>query len=139
MALSASNEGDDVLSEINVTPLVDVMLVLMVVFLVTAPMLTNAVHVNLPKTAVTAPPEERKALSLSVDARGKVFLDSAEVPLPGLEERLRALKGQGDSAGHELAIHLNADQAVGYGVVAKVMSAVDRAGVNQLSVLTVAE
>lgn len=122
------------------TPLVDVMLVLMVVFLVTAPLLTNAVHVNLPKTAATAPPEERKALSLSVDARGKIFLDSAEVPLPRLEEQLRALKeGKKGGSGQPLAIHLNADQAVNYGVVAKVMSVVDRAGINELSVLTVAE
>jgi len=138
MAISAQKEAEDVLSEINVTPLVDVMLVLMVVFLVTAPLLTNAVRVNLPKTAATAPPEDRKALSLSVDARGKVFLDSAEVPLPRLEDQLRALKGRA-TAGQELAVHLNADQSVNYGVVAKVMSAVDRAGVNQLSVLTVAE
>jgi len=138
MAISAQKEAEDVLSEINVTPLVDVMLVLMVVFLVTAPLLTNAVRVNLPKTAATAPPEEHKALSLSVDARGKVFLDSAEVPLPRLEDQLRALKSRG-AAGQELAVHLNADQSVNYGVVAKVMSAVDRAGVNQLSVLTVAE
>jgi biopolymer transport protein ExbD len=138
MAISAQKDADDVLSEINVTPLVDVMLVLMVVFLVTAPLLTNAVRVNLPKTAATAPPEERKALSLSVDARGKIFLDSTEVPLPGLEDQLRTLKVRGGS-GQELAVHLNADQAVNYGVVAKVMSAVDRAGVNQLSVLTVAE
>ena len=138
MAISAQKEAEDVLSEINVTPLVDVMLVLMVVFLVTAQLLTNAVRVNLHKTAATAPPEEHKALSLSVDARGKVFLDSAEVPLPRLEDQLRALKSRG-AAGQELAVHLNADQSVNYGVVAKVMSAVDRAGVNQLSVLTVAE
>ncbi len=138
MAISAQKDSEDVLSEINVTPLVDVMLVLMVVFLVTAPRLTNAVRVNLPKTAATAPPEERKALSLSVDARGKVFLDSAEVALPRLEDQLRALKARG-TAGQELAVHLNADQSVNYGIVAKVMSAVDRAGVNQLSVLTVAE
>jgi biopolymer transport protein TolR len=138
MAFSSSKDGDDVLSEINVTPLVDVMLVLMVVFLVTAPLLTNAVRVNLPKTAATAPPEEHKALSLSIDARGKIFLDSAEIALPRLEQELRAARARG-GAGQELAIHLNADQAVNYGVVAKVMSMVDRAGVNQLSVLTVAE
>ena len=139
MAISSQKEAEDVLSEINVTPLVDVMLVLMVVFLVTAPLLTNAVRVNLPKTAATAPPEERRALSVSVDARGKIYLDSAEVPLPRLEDQLRALKGREPAGGQELSVHLNADQAVNYGVIAKVMSAVDRAGVNQLSVLTVAE
>jgi biopolymer transport protein TolR len=139
MAISAQSDSDDVMSEINVTPLVDVMLVLMVVFLVTAPLLTNGVRVNLPKTAATAPPEEHKALSLSIDARGKVYLDHSEVALARLEQQLRGLKAGQSSAGHELAIHLNADQAVNYGVVAKVMASVDRAGINQLSVLTVAE
>lgn len=135
MAMAASGDGDDVVSEINVTPLVDVMLVLLVVFLVTAPLLTNAVRVNLPKTGATAPPEEHKALSLSIDAHGKVYLDRSEVPLARLEGDLRTAK-QGTK---DLAIHLNADQGVNYGIVAKVMSAVDRAGVNQLSVLTVSE
>jgi biopolymer transport protein TolR len=139
MAFSARGDSDEVMSEINVTPLVDVMLVLMVVFLVTAPLLTNAVRVNLPKTAATAPPEEHKALSLSIDSHGKVFLDHSEIPLAGLEQQLRGLKAALGGAGHELAIHLNADQSVNYGVVAKVMASVDRAGVNQLSVLTVAE
>lgn len=135
MAIAAGGDTDDVVSEINVTPLVDVMLVLLVVFLVTAPLLTNGIRVNLPKTGATAPPEEQKALSISVDARGKVYLDHAEVPLARLEGDLREAK----RGVKDLAVHLNADTGVNYGIVAKVMSAVDRAGVNQLSVLTVTE
>ena len=75
MAFKTQDDGDDVMGEINVTPLVDVMLVLLVVFIVTAPLLTQAVHVNLPKTAETAPPEEKAAVYLSIDAQGKIFID----------------------------------------------------------------
>jgi biopolymer transport protein ExbD len=71
MAFSTQHEGaDEVMSEINITPLVDVMLVLLVAFIVTAPLLTNAVKVNLPKTAATAPPEQVKAATVSIDAGG---------------------------------------------------------------------
>lgn len=135
MAISAQGDGDDVVSEINVTPLVDVMLVLLVVFIVTAPLLSNAVKVNLPKTATTAPPEQPKALTLSVDEHGKVFVDKQEVDLGGLEALLRGR----NAAESELAIHLHADQAVNYGQVAKVMAAVDRSGVKRLSVMTAGE
>jgi biopolymer transport protein ExbD len=138
MAFSARGDDHDVVSEINVTPLVDVMLVLLVVFLVTAPLMTSAVKVNLPKTAASGPPQENKALSVSIDAKGSVFVDRAPIALAQLESHLAALKAA-VLPGQELAVHLNADEAVHYGVVAKVVSAVDRAGVNQLSVLTLAE
>lgn len=137
MAISTGGDAHDVVSEINVTPLVDVMLVLLVVFLVTAPLMTNAVRVNLPKTAAGAPPQESKALTLTVDAKGVVFVDKDPIALGELETRLLALKGEAGS--QELAVHLNADEAINYGIVAKVVSAVDRAGINQLSVLTVAQ
>ena len=135
MSMDVGGAKGGVKSDINVTPLVDVMLVLLVVFIVTAPLLTNAIRVNLPKTGATAPPQEQKALSLSIDARGKVYLDKNEVPLARLEADLVAVR----RGAKEVAVHLNADQGVNYGVVAKVMSAVDRAGVNQLSVLTATE
>jgi biopolymer transport protein ExbD len=135
MAFQATGDNDDVVSEINVTPLVDVMLVLLVVFIVTAPLLTNAVKVNLPQTAATAPAEPKQAVYVSVDEKGKVFLDKAEVGLGGLEQRLKGLRDRQP----DLLVHLNADQAVNYGLVAKVMTAVDRAGVVKLSVLTAQE
>lgn len=124
--------GDDVMGEINVTPLVDVMLVLLVVFIVTAPLLTNAVHVNLPKTAETAPPEEKAAVYLSVDAQGKIFIDKNEIAVEAIENELKNRK----AADPELALNLNADDAVQYGIVAKVMSSIERAGVTKLAVLT---
>ena len=132
MAFKTQDDGDDVMGEINVTPLVDVMLVLLVVFIVTAPLLTQAVHVNLPKTAETAPPEEKAAVYLSVDAQGKIFIDKQEYALEVVENELKIRK----AADPELALNLNADDAVQYGIVAKVMSAIERAGVTKLAVLT---
>jgi biopolymer transport protein ExbD len=127
------DSGDDVMGEINVTPLVDVMLVLLVVFIVTAPLLTQAVHVNLPKTAETAPPEEKEAVYISVDAKGKVFIDKTEIALESFEKELLARK----AADPEIALNLNADDAVQYGTVAKVMSSIERSGITKLAVLTV--
>ncbi|MGZ8174053.1 MULTISPECIES: ExbD/TolR family protein [Methylobacter] len=124
---------DDVMGEINVTPLVDVMLVLLVVFIVTAPLLTQAVHVNLPKTAETAPPEEKEAVYISVDAKGKVFIDKTEIALEAFESELLTRK----AADPEIALNLNADDAVQYGTVAKVMSSIERSGITKLSVLTI--
>jgi biopolymer transport protein ExbD len=135
MAISTKESGgdDDVMGEINVTPLVDVMLVLLVVFIVTAPLLTQAVHVNLPKTAETAPPEEKEAVYISVDAKGKVFIDKTEIALESFEKELLNRK----AADPEIALNLNADDAVQYGTVAKVMSSIERSGITKLSVLTI--
>jgi len=133
MAFNTQENSDDVMSEINVTPLVDVMLVLLVVFIVTAPLLTQAVHVNLPKTAETAPPEEKEAVYISVDAKGKVFIDKKEIALEAFESELLTRK----AADPEIALNLNADDGVQYGTVAKVMSSIERSGISKLSVLTI--
>jgi biopolymer transport protein ExbD len=134
MAFNTKEDGgDDVMGEINVTPLVDVMLVLLVVFIVTAPLLTQAVHVNLPKTAETAPPDDKAASYLSVDAQGKIYIDKQEYPLEIIEGELKNRL----AANPEFSLNLNADDAVQYGIVAKVMSSIERAGVTKLSVLTV--
>ena len=78
MAVSTS-EDSDVLSEINITPLVDVMLVLLVAFVITIPALTNAIHINLPRTVQTTPPEQQKAITVTVDTTGAVYFDDALV------------------------------------------------------------
>jgi biopolymer transport protein ExbD len=137
MAFHVSAEADEVMSEINVTPLVDVMLVLLVVFLVTAPLLTNTVRVNLPQTARTSPTvaEPRRNVSLSIDAAGKVYVDKREITVAQVEPELKSLR----AAHPELSVSLNADKAVNYGLVAKAMTAVDRAGITRLSVLTIGE
>ncbi|ACT49354.1 MULTISPECIES: ExbD/TolR family protein [Methylovorus] len=135
MAFSTSNDADEVLSEINITPLVDVMLVLLVAFIVTIPVLNNAITVNLPKTAPTQPAEQKKAVSLSVDAQGKVFIDKRELAVADVERELKALH----AADPDLSLHLSSDESVNYGTVAKVMAAIERAGITRLAVLTNAE
>ena len=134
MAVNIKDDGagDDVMSEINVTPLVDVMLVLLVVFIVTAPLLTQAIHVNLPKTAETAPPDEKEAVYISVDAKGKVIIDKAEIAIESFEKELVTRK----TADPEIALNLNADDGVQYGTVAKVMAAIEHSGITKLAILT---
>ena len=92
MAVSTS-EDSDVLSEINITPLVDVMLVLLVAFVITIPALTNAIHVNLPRTVQTTPPEQQKAITVTVDTTGAMFFDDALVAPEDLEQRLQQHQG----------------------------------------------
>jgi len=132
MAFSTQSDGDDVLSEINVTPLVDVMLVLLVVFIVTAPLLNNAIHVNLPKTAVTKEPDPGKPVTISVNAEGNVYLDKQAVTLAALEPELKARH----SSNPDLVYHLSSDESVKYGSVAKVMAAIERSGITKLAVIT---
>lgn len=125
-------EDDSVLSEINITPLVDVMLVLLVAFVITIPALSNAIHVNLPKTVTTTPPEQQKAVTVTVDSDGKVYLDNTEIAREQLQAQLASLKAANDN----VSLHLRADDRVPYGPVAKVMAAIEHAGISRVSVLT---
>ena len=132
MAFTTGRDSSDVVSEINITPLVDVMLVLLVVFILTAPLLNNAVRINLPKTATTTPATPNKSVTVSVDGDNRIFIDKREVTLDALEPELRTLVG----ADPELALSLQADQAVPYRSVAQVIAHIQRSGVSKLSVLT---
>ncbi|SEJ41295.1 outer membrane transport energization protein ExbD [Azotobacter beijerinckii] len=131
MAFS-TQDSDEVLSEMNVTPLVDVMLVLLVVFIVTAPMLTNAIPINLPKTEAVAPPDQKDPLVVSIDDTGKVFINKDEIQPGLLESNLQAAKAK-DA---ELRVQLQADDQVDYGVVARAMASIERAGITKLAVIT---
>jgi biopolymer transport protein TolR len=120
------------MSEINVTPLVDVMLVLLVIFMVTAPFLLQAVPVNLPKTAPVAKLIPVKKIELIIDAEGQVYVDQEMVAGADLEDRLKALL----VADPEMTVQLKADYRVAYGRIAEVMAAVSRAGIVRLSFVT---
>ncbi len=135
MAISSASGGDndEVLSEINITPMVDVMLVLLVVFIITAPLMTNAITVNLPKTEATPQlqkPEE--PLVVSIDAGGVIYLGKEEVPIEFVEQELITRK----AANPDIRLNLNADEVVSYGVVARIMVIIERAGIDKLSVIT---
>ena len=128
----STQDNDEVLSEMNVTPLVDVMLVLLVVFIVTTPMLTNAIPINLPKTEAVAPVEQKDPLVVSIDDKGKVFLNKDEVQPQTLEFNLQAAKAKDP----DVRVQLQADNGVNYGEVARAMASIERAGITKLSVIT---
>jgi biopolymer transport protein ExbD len=128
----STSEDSDVLSEINITPLVDVMLVLLVAFVITIPALTNAIHINLPRTVNTTPPEQQKAITVTVDTTGAVFFDDALVAPADLGQRLSNIKARTPDP----TLHLRADDRVPYGSVAKVMAAIEHSGISKVSVLT---
>lgn len=132
MAFSTGTGHADVLSEINITPLVDVMLVLMVVFILTAPLLNNAVPIQLPQTAATAAPDAVRTVTVSVDPAGRVFIDKREIAPRALEGELKILL----KANPGLALALQADETVPYKSVARAMASIARSGVSKLSVLT---
>jgi len=131
MAFS-TQDSDEVLSEINVTPLVDVMLVLLVVFIVTAPLLTNAIPINLPKAESVAPVEQKDPLVVSIDDKGKLFINKDEIQSDLLETSLKAAK----TKDAEVRVQLQADNGVNYGEVARAMASIERAGITKLSVIT---
>lgn len=131
MAFS-TQDNDEVLSEINVTPLVDVMLVLLVVFIVTAPLLTNAIPINLPKTEAVAPIEQKDPVVVSIDDKGKVYINKDEIQPDLLEVSLQDTKAKNP----DVRVQLQADNGVSYGEVAKLMASIEKAGITKLAVIT---
>lgn len=120
------------MSEINVTPLVDVMLVLLIIFMVTAPMLTAGVPVELPDSKANALQEEPDQITVSIDAAGIVFLDDAELAPGELGERLAGLQRGAEPP----LVTLRADRALDYGRVMAVMGELNAAGFNSVSLVT---
>ncbi|MFL9991296.1 biopolymer transporter ExbD [Paraburkholderia sediminicola] len=135
MAITTRDDADDVLSEINITPLVDVMLVLLVAFIVTAPLLTNSVRVNLPKTVATSAPKPMHVTTVSIDGAERIFLDREPIAADQIEARLHALHTQHD----DLTIALQADADLPYRLVARTVASIEHAGIERLSILTTPE
>ncbi len=118
-------------AEINVTPFVDVVLVLLIIFMVTAPMLDQGVEIDLPQTKeVEVLPSDSEHLVLSVNKDGTLYLDSYEVKLEELEERVKVLVTE-----KSRALFIKADTNVPYGVVVDIMGRIKAAGVEQLGVV----
>lgn len=137
MALGAGlarsrNRRRAVMSEINVTPVVDVMLVLLIVFMVAAPLLVVGVPVELPKTEAAPLREETEPLAITVRAKGQVFLQDQEVTLSELTPKLRAITGENPEA----RIYVRADGRAAYATVAEVMAKLQNAGFTKIGLLT---
>lgn len=119
-------------AEINVTPLVDVMLVLLIVFMVAAPLLSVGVPVELPKTDAKSLPSETEPITITVDKDGAVFLQETEVSLDDIVTQLTAISKNG----YDERIYLRGDDASDYGSVMKVMARVNAAGYSNLGLVT---
>jgi biopolymer transport protein TolR len=132
MAMPRSGETHRPLSEINVTPFVDVMLVLLVIFMVTAPMMLQGVDVDLPETTTQPLRVKDEPLVLTVKKDGKYYVGRKELPAEVLKEKLQAIFEGRDSK----EIFLRADQAASYGVVVKALAAAREAGAKQLGMIT---
>ena len=131
-----SRRGRAPMAEINVTPLVDVMLVLLIIFMVTAPLLVAGVPVDLPESRANALDSQANQVTLAIDAQGQVFLDDAAIAPGELPERIDALRCAGRSADERPLITLRADRALDYGRVMAVMGELNRAGCNSVSLVT---
>src|SRR5215468_9114417 len=126
------SEGGGSISDINVTPLVDVMLVLLVIFMVTAPILQQGVSIDLPKVAATPLAGEEEQLVINVNKAGQVFLNDTPMALPALTEKLAAIR----AARPDRQVFVRADQSVPYGQVMKTMAAVRESGLTKIGLVT---
>jgi len=120
------------LSEINVTPMVDVMLVLLIIFMVSAPLLTVGVPIDLPKTEAGALKDQSEPVTVSIRADGSIYLGETQVAFEGLSQALRALSG----AGVERPVYVRADGKAAYETVAQVMAALSVSGFSKIGLIT---
>jgi biopolymer transport protein TolR len=127
----------NVMAEINVTPMVDVMLVLLIIFMVSAPLLTVGVPLDLPQTQAKSLEQDKTPLQLSVDVKGKVFINDTEVAMADLIPKLKAITDA--RGGMDERIFMRADKKADYGTVAKVMGQLSGAGFKRLALVTEVE
>jgi len=124
------------MAEINVTPLVDVMLVLLIIFMVTAPLLTAGVPVDLPESRAKPLDQDQKPVSISVDAKGQIFIDNGAVSDGMLPDMLDNIAKRTGPDGKPPVIFLRGDLALSYGKMMRVMGELNRAGLNRVSLVT---
>jgi biopolymer transport protein TolR len=123
-----------VMSEINVTPMVDVMLVLLIIFMVSAPLLTVGVPIDLPPSQATTLDQDKDPLTISVNDKGQVFLQNAEIDLKELLAKLKAVADA--QGGTEARIYVRGDKKVDYGTMMRVMGRLNSAGYHRVALVT---
>jgi len=130
--MTAGGNNSQLMSDINVTPLVDVMLVLLIIFMVTAPMMMQGVDVSLPEATAEPLESEKEHLIITIDMKNQVFINDFQVTVDGLGEKLeKILEGRSDRE-----VFLKADKDISYGTVVQVMAEVKGAGVEKLGMIT---
>jgi biopolymer transport protein TolR len=123
-----------VMSEINVTPMVDVMLVLLIIFMVSAPLLTVGVPIDLPQSQATNLEQNKDPLTISVNDKGQVFLQNSEIDVKDLVAKLKAIADA--QGGSEARIYVHGDKKVDYGTMMKVMGRLSSAGFHRVALVT---
>ena len=134
MGVNLDSQGAEhsAISEINVTPMVDVMLVLLVIFMVTAPLLTQGVDVNLPNTGAAPLTSDREPLLITVDRNGTPFIEKNPVTIAHLTKKVAAIR----KSNPQLPVFVRGDQNASYGAVMVVMSQLQQAGVDRVGLVT---
>ena len=132
MAFEAREDSDEVMSEINMTPLVDVMLVLLIIFIITMPVIQHTVKVALPRASSSRDQTPTDKLQLSVDAQGQFYLDQQAVSADALQERLRAQAAREPQP----QLYIRGDKNVPYEHVVQAMTAAQRAGLSRIGFVT---
>lgn len=132
MSFNTTSSDDDLapLAEINVTPLVDVMLVLLIIFMVTAPMLTAGMHVELPQASTAKPVDPQTPVVLTIQSDGKISLGGDEIERPQMVAAVRALMGDAPRI-----VHVRGDREVAYGEVVGVLDELALNGITKLSLI----
>jgi biopolymer transport protein TolR len=130
--MQVNNGNRRLLSEINVTPFVDVMLVLLIIFMVTAPMMMQGVDVNLPKTTTQPIPAKEERLVVTVTAKQEIYLNEYKITVDSLMRKLEAIYQNKP----DRAVFLRADRSVPYGFVVEVMAAIRRSGIVRIGMVT---
>ena len=123
------------ISEINVTPFVDVMLVLLIIFMVAAPLLTVGVPIDLPETQAKALNSETQPITISINESGQIHIQETEIPLEEVVAKLGAIA----KAGYEERIYVRGDKTADYGTVMRVMARIQAAGYNKIGLVTLQE
>lgn len=128
----SSDNSDEVMHEINMTPLVDVMLVLLIIFIITVPVMKHAVSIDLPRAGNAASTAKPETLRLSIDAQGRYFLNDIPLADPALSPQLQAAAAQNPQP----ELHIRGDKAVRYERVAQAMAAAQQAGLRKIGFVT---
>jgi biopolymer transport protein TolR len=130
--MTPGSRDNSFMSDINVTPFVDVMLVLLIIFMVAAPMMMQGVEIDLPVATADSIGSEKEQLIITIDKKNQIYINNFKVPLDILQEKLlKILEGRVDSE-----VYLKADKDISYGMVIQVMSLIKSAGVDKLGMVT---
>lgn len=132
MAFGTQDDTDEVMNEINMTPMVDIMLVLLIIFIITIPVMKDSVNIDLPRVSSEAQSIQPDTLRLSVDASGSYFLNDIPIADEALPARLQAAAAQNPQPD----LHIRGDKAVRYERVAQAMAAAQRAGLRKIGFIT---